>query len=144
MKKEEALQVAYRLIARDEVIRETGKSPLWGSVQRIIDYVVDQQFLTVAVVGGWLRMVAASADTWASRRLLETVRVLLDADHLDEAHGLYRCILGLDDPARWEIIAPYLTEESMLVAVGFDPILRPGILASCPASWGRTAGALLG
>jgi hypothetical protein len=145
MKTDIAMQVAHRLIDRDLAIRSAEKRPLWNSVQRIIDYAVGQQLLPDSIVDEWLRTIAGVADAWISRRLLGTVGALLDTGAQVQAHSLYRRIFGLDDPARWQILEQDFAKDSMLTAAGIQHILgRFGLLASYPATWGRTACALLG
>jgi hypothetical protein len=113
-------------------------------VRRIIEYAAQQGLLTDAAVARWLRTVAASADLWIGHRLLQIVRSLLEASAVEEAHTLYRCVLGLDDAPRWEALAPALARDSMLVEAGVEPILgRPGLLTGAPGTWGRTACELL-
>src|SRR5438270_816487 len=100
MSTETGREVAHRLIGRDEAIRKGGKMPTWSSVHHILEFVCRQNLLSEAVVAAWLRTLAGNADLWFSRRLLEIVATLLNEHHMDQAHILYRLVLGLDDEVR--------------------------------------------
>ena len=76
---------------------------------------------------------------------LEVVATLLNQQHTEQAHILYRLVLGLDDEARWKTVAPALVSESMIVGPAIEPILgRTETLVGHPSRWGRTACELLG
>src|SRR5262249_51069084 len=97
------------------------------------------------VVAPWLRTLAGEADVWFSQRLLEVVATLLNGEHADQAHALYRLVLGLDDDARWSTVALALASEGLIAAAAIEPALgRSALLVRHAQSWGRTACELLG
>jgi hypothetical protein len=138
-------EVALRLIGRDQAMRAGGKTPPWGSVRQILDFVCQRQLLSDPVVARWLGTLAGDADVWFSQRLLEAVAALLNGEHADQAHALYRLVLGLDDAARWSTVALALASEGLIADAAIEPILcRSGLLVRHAQSWGRTACELLG
>jgi hypothetical protein len=145
MSTDTAAEVARRLIGRDQAMRAGGKTPTWSSVHQILEFVCQQNLLSDLVVAAWLRRLAGDADLWFSRRFLEIVAMLLNEQHTDQAHVLYRLVLGLDDDVRWKTLAPSLVSDSMITEVAIESILgRTELLVGYPSSWGRTACELLG
>jgi hypothetical protein len=145
MSSETVREAAHRLIGRDRAIRAGGKMPSWGSVHDILEFVRREDLLSDPVVAPWLGTLAGRADLWFSHRMLEFVGKLLDDQQFDQAHALYRLLLGLDDDVRWQAMAPVLVSDSIIVEAAIEPILgRKQLLVSHPRSWGRTACEMLG
>ena len=69
MSKETLRELAYRLIGRDEAIRGAAKTPSWTSVNKILEFVCQQNLLSDPVVANWLNRLAGDADQWFTRRL---------------------------------------------------------------------------
>ncbi|NLS98066.1 MAG: hypothetical protein GXX96_38540 [Planctomycetaceae bacterium] len=133
------------MIAQNDRLRAAGQQPLWGSTYGLVEYIASEMLWGDALVVNWLIEIGGTTGVHIGSMILrDVVRPMLDAGGTVDAYKIYRRVLGLDDPARWERLAPVLVNHGMLDAAAFEEILAyPALLAEHPATWGATAVDLL-
>ena len=114
--------------------------PPWSTVHQILDFVSQKELLSDSLVASWLVTLSPLMTMYGCANAYLKSSAICSTGGADQAHDLYRLIIGLDDNDRWERVAPELVSDSLIADVAIEKILgRAELLVQNPKSQGTNS-----